>query len=320
MTTDFTQSIRDNAKMYSVSERESQFHAESFVMLPPDYVAIAKQISAFITTFPCIQAGNDFNKLVDAIVIAHQEGKPVIIFIGGHVIKLGLAPIFIEMMKRDVISHVAMNGAAAIHDIEIAMMGHTSEWVKDLLPDGKWGMWKETGEVIHDAIAKAYQVDEGLGYGLANEIVHYWHNYSSYSILANHMPTVHVSIGCDVIHQHPQVNFKHIGATSGRDFHKLVEAVKGLNDGGVFINFGSSAMGPEVFSKALNLARNTGNEVKNFTTANFDIIELPDRLSRAKKNVISRPHIGSEGKGYNFVGSHEIMIPLLWYSVLGRLQ
>lgn len=314
--------------MYSVQERVSQFNTDDFVKLPLDHLAIAKQVSQLVNCFPNILAGQEFNELVDAVVIAHQEDKPVIVFIGGHVIKCGLAPIFIEMMKRDVISHIAMNGAAAIHDIEIAMMGHTSEWVKDLLPEGKWGMWQETGEVIHKGIAKAYRHNKGMGHGMSVEA---WrpNGWQLSSLLAatwnlcqpfKSIPlTVHVSIGCDVIHQHPQANFEHIGATSGRDFYKLVEAVKGLNDGGVFINFGSSAVGPEVFSKALNLARNTGNEVKNFTTANFDIIELPERLSRAKKNVIDRPHIGSDGKGYNFVGSHEIMIPLLWYATLGRL-
>jgi len=329
---DFTQEIRDKAKMYSVSERVNQYGVSRFAKWNP------VDIELLAESFPQILAGTEFNELVDDIVTAHKNDKPVIVFIGGHVIKCGLAPIFILMMKKKVITHIAMNGAASIHDMEIAMMGHTSEWVKDLLPDGKWGMWEETGKVIHEGIARAYCSKDGLGgydqRGMSDGLsCAAWclnTNAGKYSILYYQWErhdrgiepvslSIHVSIGCDVIHQHPDANFEHIGATSGRDFYKLVKAISGLNDGGVFINIGSAAMGPEVFSKALNLARNTGNEVKDFTTANFDIVELPGRLSRAKKNVVIRPHIGSEnGAGYNFVGSHEIMMPLLWYAVAGR--
>ena len=327
--------IRDRIKMYSVEERDNQFDVDQFVTVPK---LDSRAINSLIESLPGILAGKDFRELVHSISYAYRQSRSVIVFIGGHVIKCGLAPLFIEMMKRKVITHTAMNGAAAIHDVEIAMMGHTSEWVKDLLPEGKWGMWKETGKVIHEAIAGAYQsilLDDiqhsGMGYGLSCAAWRLNSEYDKYSILAQmwyqsepmseSVPlTVHVSIGCDVIHQHPQANFEHIGATSGRDFYKLVEAISGLNDGGVFINFGSSAVGPEVFSKALNLARNTGNTVKNFTTANFDVVELPERLSRSKKNVITRPHIGSEyGKGYAITGHHEIMIPLLFQAVMADI-
>lgn len=327
---DFTQGIRDKAVMYSVKERVSQFDTDRFVVSKGE--DITHHVSKLVEYFPHILAGQEFNELVDAIVTAYKNQKPVIVFIGGHVIKCGLAPIFIEMIRQGVITHVAMNGAAAIHDLEFAMYGHSSEWVKDLLPEGKWGMWTETGKVMHNAISQAYKTGGGMGGNLASYLWNSSPEYAPYSLLCACLLgedpgvnpaigcTIHVSIGCDVIHQHPQACFEHIGATSGRDFYKLVQAISGLNDGGVFINFGSAAMGPEVFSKALNLARNTGNEVRNFTTANFDITELPERLSRAKKNVIDRPHIGSEnGQGFNFVGSHEIMIPLLWYAVKGRL-
>lgn len=329
---DFTQEIRDKAKMYSVSERVNQYGTSRFAKWNP------VDIEMLTESFPQILAGQEFNELVDAIVTANKNEKPVIVFIGGHVIKCGLAPIFIMMMKKKIITHIAMNGAASIHDMEIAMMGHTSEWVKDLLPDGKWGMWEETGDVMHEGIARAYHSKDGLGGydqdgmsdGLSCAAWKLDTPTGKYSILyqaweqrrsVEPVPlSIHVSVGCDVIHYHPQANFEHIGATSGRDVYKMVKAVSGLNDGGVFINIGSAVMGPEVFSKALNLARNTGNEVKDFTTANFDIVELPERLSRAKKNVVIRPHIGSdEGVGFNFVGSHEIMMPLLWYSVSGRL-
>ena len=320
---DFTQELRDKATMYSVKERENQFDVSQFAKMSWD-----SNVSGLLKSCPDILGSKDFNALIDAIVIAHKQSKPVILFIGGHVIKCGLGPILIEMMKRNVVTHIAMNGAAAIHDMEFAMYGHSSEWVKDLLPEGKWGMWEETGKVVHDRIARAYSEGVGMSDGLSVAAWHY-PNYIEYSLLGSiwnqtesfhPVPlSIHVSIGCDVIHQHPQACFEYIGATSGRDFYKLAQAIIGLNDGGVFINFGSTAMGPEIFSKALNLARNTGHEVRNFTTANFDITELPERLSRAKKNVIDRPHIGSDGKGYNFVGSHEIMIPLLWHGVMGRI-
>lgn len=322
---DFTQALRDKAVMYSVLERENQFDVTQFAQMNWDSTS---SVSELIKSCPDILAGKDFNALINAVVGAYKQSKPVILFIGGHVIKCGLGPILIDMMKRNVVTHIAMNGAAAIHDIEFAMYGHSSEWVKDLLPEGKWGMWEETGKVMHYAIAEVYREGLGMSDGLSVAAWTY-PDHVKYSLLTaiwdqtdicDLVPlSIHVAIGCDVIHQHPQACFEHIGATSGRDFYKLVKAVSGLNDGGVFINIGSSAMGPEVFSKALNLARNTGHEVKNFTTANFDIIELPERLSRAKKNVIDRPHIGSDGKGYNFVGSHEIMLPLLWHGVMGRL-
>ncbi len=331
---DFTQELRDKAVMYSVTERENQFDVSQFAQMA---WSSTENISDLINACPDILAGKDFNALIDAIVGAYKASKPVILFIGGHVIKCGLGPILIDMMKRNIVTHIAMNGAAAIHDIEFAMYGHSSEWVKDLLPEGKWGMWEETGKVMHEGIAGAYNSKDGFGgyegsgmsdglsaavWRLNNHsekysLLHYaWIQHESFELVAL---SVHVAIGCDVIHQHPQACFEHIGATSGRDFYKLVKAIIGLNDGGAFINFGSAAMGPEVFSKALNLARNTGHEVKDFTTANFDITELPERLSRAKKNVIDRPHIGSDGKGHNFVGSHEIMLPLLWHGVIGRL-
>lgn len=321
---DFTQELRDKAIMYSVQERENQFGVEQFASVK--YKKIS-DIGKLLHTFPDILAGKDFNALIDAIERAYKRSKPVILFIGGHVIKCGLAPILIDMMKKNVVTHIAMNGAAAIHDIEFAMYGHSSEWVEDLLPEGKWGMWEETSEVIHAAIARAYRYGGGMSNGLScaawntlgekySLLGSVWQQHEAFEPISL---SVHVAIGCDVIHQHPQASGEHIGATSLRDFYKLVKAVAGLNDGGVFINIGSAAMGPEVFSKALNLARNTGHEVKNFTTANFDIVELPERLSRAKKNVVNRPHIGNAGTGYNFVGSHEIMIPLLFHGIMGRL-
>lgn len=318
---DFTEQYRQKAKMETVAIRENQFDVSQFA----HYVDEAKYQAAVLAgNAPDILSGRDFNFLINCIVNAYRQYRSVIVFLGGHVIKCGLAPIFNEMLEAEVITHVAMNGAASIHDIEFAMMGHSSEWVKDLLPKGQWGMWQETGEVIHNAIAMAYREQKGMGEILAEATWEMTGDFHKYSILHscydNSIPTtIHVAIGCDVIHQHPQACFEHIGATSGRDFYRLMESVIGLNDGGVFINFGSAAMGPEVFSKALNLARNTGHKVENFTTANFDIVELPERLSRTKKNVVTRPHIGSEGKGFNFVGPHEILISLLWHGVMGRI-
>lgn len=333
---DFTQKYRNSATMYSAEERESQFDVEQFgkaryFVKDMDSQQVTRDISYLVHSFPEMLAGKDFNNIVDSIVKAYRKHKPVIAFIGGHVIKCGLAPMLSEMLDLEVITHVAMNGAAAIHDIEFAMYGHSSEWVRDLLPRGKWGMWAETGEMFHGAVAEAARNRIGLGAGLCRK-AHRLHKahaigqpcYADYSLLAQHKSleipvTVHVAIGCDVVHQHPYANFGQIGETSGRDFYKLMESIRDLNDGGVFLNFGSEVMGPEVFSKALNLARNTGHTVENFVTANFDVMELPEWLSRAKKNVVIRPHIGSEGKGYNFVGSHEIMIPLLFHAVAGRL-
>ncbi len=216
-------------------------------------------------------------EVAERIVEARQNGKPLLVMFGGHVIKRGLAPLLIDLLKRGVITHLASNGAAAIHDFEIALQGHTSEDVVKSLEDGSFGMAEETGLLMNQAIQGGANQGMGIGEALGRLIAEEARFiYRENSVLSTAYKlgipyTVHVAIGTDIIHQHPTADFAAIGWASGQDFKIFTRAVCAL-EGGVFCNFGSSVIGPEVFLKALSIARNLGNTVKVFTTANFDLI------------------------------------------------
>lgn len=267
---------------------------------------------------PDILAGNDFRAIIEAIRYAKMHDKPVIAMIGGHVIKCGLSPIIIDLVQKGYITSIAMNGAAAIHDFEIAMLGATSEDVEENLKDGKFGMWDEVGQRMNDAIKSDVLDFHQKGMGDLLSIYMQWNSqdydsFRQYSLLGNselywaRTPiTVHVAIGTDIIHQHPAANGALIGAASLKDFLLLSEQLQSIGQGGVVLNFGSAVILPEVFLKALNLAKNKGHDINGFTTANFDMIPQ----YRAIKNIVERPSV-FDAKGYNFIGHHEIMIPLL---------
>jgi phosphoheptose isomerase len=269
------------------------------------------------------------------IAEARKKGRPVIVMFGGHVIKRGLAPLLVDLLNRGGITHLASNGAATIHDFEIAFQGHTSEDVLKSLEDGSFGMAEETGLLMNLAIQRGANEGMGLGEALGCLIaedprfIYREHSvlYAAYKLGIPY--TVHVAIGTDIIHQHPRADFAALGWASGQDFKIFARAVCDL-EGGVFCNFGSSVIGPEVFLKAISIARNLGHTVKVFTTANFDLIPLgdyrkpvgddePDYYYRPRKNVVNRP-VALGGRGYHITGDHRDTLPNLYHQVTAQLK
>lgn len=279
--------------------------------------------------------GEEFNELCERIVKARQNNRPVIWSMGAHVIKSGMSRYLIELIKKGIITHIASNGAGSIHDFELAYNGGTSEDVPTALEDGSFGMWEETGKWMNEAIQHGARNNLGYGEALGAYIDEnpgkfpYREDCVFYAAYKAGIPaTYHIALGTDIIHQHPSVNFEAIGKTSGVDFHKICHSVSQL-DGGVFLNFGSGVIGPEVFLKALSIARNLGYPTFNITTANFDIRDLGDYRSkigyddpnyyyRPRKNIVNRP-TSQGGKGWHFVGDHKVTIPNLYHKVMEKM-
>ena len=300
---------------YPLQDRINKVSVHDFATLPASEI----DLSPFLASLPKILKGSDFLALVDDIVAAYRRKKPVIVMMGGHVIKCGLSPLLIALAKHGVITGFAFNGASSIHDFEIALIGETSEDVSAYLQNGQFGMWEETGQLMNTAIQRAANTNIGMGETLGKQLIEMDAPYNEYSLLAagvqSDVPiTVHVAIGTDIIHQHPSADGAAIGAASFTDFRLLTALVKDLEGGGVVLNFGSAVILPEVFLKALTIARNLGNTVSNFTAANFDM----NQQYRPVENVVKRPtEMG--GKGYTFTGHHELMIPLLVQAILSHL-
>ena len=304
-----------NVTTYPLQNRINKVSVQDFATLPESEI----DLTPFLASLPNILKAPDFLALVDSIVAAYRREKPVIVMMGGHVIKCGLSPLLIALVKRGVITGFAFNGASSIHDFEIALIGETSEDVAAYLQTGQFGMWEETGRWMNEAIQHAADTGIGMGEALGRRLTEMNAPYNAYSILAAGMQhgvpiTVHVAIGTDIIHQHPSANGAAIGETSFTDFRLLTELVTELEGGGVVLNFGSAVILPEVFLKALTIARNLGHTVSHFTTANFDM----NQQYRPVENVVKRPtEMG--GKGYTFTGHHELMIPLLVQAIKSRL-
>ena len=286
-----------------------------------DFAKIARKGASFrdfYGSLPQILASQNLKALVDAAVTSYKKKKMVIFMMGAHVIKCGLSPLVIDLMKRGLVRAVALNGAGVIHDTEIAMIGRTSEDVGEGIVDGTFGMAKETASFINEAINSGFSKGVGIGEAVGRAIVKAKLPHKDLSILANgyelNCPvTAHVAIGTDIIHQHPSANGEAIGEGSLLDFRNFVYSVSRLN-GGVAINFGSAVILPEVFLKALTIARNLGYKARIFTTANFDMISQ----YRPHQNVLSRP-TSCGGKSYNIIGHHEIMIPLLYRAIIEKI-
>jgi rfaE bifunctional protein nucleotidyltransferase chain/domain len=260
-----------------------------------------------VNSLPDILIGKDFRELVRHLSTSIEAEKTISAGIGGHVIKCGMSPLLNDLMVRGWLSAIAMNGSAAIHDVEMAMCGSTSEDVAAGLEDGSFGMAHETGEFINTAIN---ETKEGFGKALGRKIVASKLPYKDRSVLATafeqDLPaTVHVAVGTDIVHQHPTACGEAIGRASMSDFQTFCSVVATLS-GGAYLNLGSAVILPEVFLKALTVARNLGHEVDSITTANFDMLQH----YRPRVNVVQRP-TQSSGQGYNFTGHHELMIPLL---------
>lgn len=273
--------------------------------------------SEFISSLPDILAARDFRAVVAAIVKARKKDRPVVLGMGAHPIKVGLSPVIISLMDNKVITAVAMNGACIVHDFELSMIGHTSEDVASELCDGSFGMARETGQVLNNAINKGVKKGHGMGQSVGEHILKSGASYKHLSILAAAsrlgMPaSVHVAIGTDIIHMHPQADGASIGEGSHRDFKLFCSVVSDLR-GGVYINLGSAVILPEVFLKAIAVTRNLKHDVRDFTTVNMDFIQH----YRCRENVLRRP-VMTGGNSYALTGHHEIMFPLLAAAVMER--
>ena len=286
-----------------------------------DFASLPKKGSSFknfYDSLPNILAARNFKDVVDAIVTAYKKKRIVIFMMGAHVIKCGLSPLVIDLMKRGIVKHIALNGAGIIHDTEVAMIGRTSEDVGEGIVDGSFGMAQETASFINGAINYGFRNGIGIGEAVGSRIVKSRASHKDLSILAvGHrlgVPvTVHVAIGTDIIHQHPSANGMAIGEGSLLDFKTFIYSVSKLENG-VAVNIGSAVILPEVFLKAITVARNLGYKAHKFTTANFDMISQ----YRPHQNVVSRP-TSTGGKGYNITGHHELMIPLLYRSIIEKV-
>ncbi len=301
-------------KRYSIKTRLSKVNKGDFAAKPKK----GKSFSVFLDSLPNILKAKDLRAISAAIVSARRKNKGVILMAGAHVIKCGLNPVLIELLEKKIITCICLNGAGIIHDFEIAYQGKTSEDVAANLKSGKFGMGKETADFINFAAQEGVAAGFGLGYAVANKIARAPLPYKNLSLIYNaykrKVPVcVFVGIGTDIIHQHPSFDPEATAKGSLRDFYILVEQIHKLNQGGVVLNFGSAVLLPEVFLKALNLARNLGKKVKDFTSATFDMIYQ----YRAAQNVVIRPTAGA-GSGYYIIGHHEIMLPLLAQSVMEK--
>ncbi|MCU1232766.1 MAG: hypothetical protein JWP63_733 [Candidatus Solibacter sp.] len=270
-------------------------------------------IAGLLDSMPHILAGDNFRAVVDAIAAARASGRAILWGMGGHVIKCGLAPVLLDLMRRGYATGFALNGSAAIHDFEIALAGHTSEDVEAVLPDGRFGAAEETGREMNLAIAAAARDGIGMGEALGRDLGARADLVSPNESLLlgawrNGTPvTVHVAIGTDTPHTHPAADPAAIGMATHHDFRLFSAMVAGLNDGGVYLNVGSAVLLPEVFLKAVSSVRNLERPLAGFTTANFDFLQH----YRPRVNVVERPHANAGGKGYAITGHHELMIPLL---------
>ncbi len=273
-------------------------------------------LSAFMDSLPRILAADTLRSVVDAMGNARAIGKPVIWGLGGHVIKCGLAPTLIDLMRRGFTTAFAMNGSASIHDFEIALAGCTSEDVEAVLPGGRFGVAEETGREWNRALDPNTGIGEALGRSLGR-CASPDHGQDSILLQAwrSRAPvTVHVAIGTDTPHMHPAVDPQTLGAATHNDFRLFCSLVAQLNDGGVYINAGSAVVMPEVFLKAVSCVRNLGHDLRNFTTVNLDFLQH----YRPRVNVLERPHAQAGGRGYSLTGHHEIMIPLLAAALIER--
>ncbi len=262
-------------------------------------------------SLPAILGGSDLRKVVRAIVEARRRGAGIVWGLGAHVIKTGLSPVLIDLMRRGWVSAIAVNGAGIIHDFEIALSGGTSEDVDEALGPGRFGMAEETALLLNEAIRRGVERQQGLGQAVAAFLAQRNAPHADHSIaVAAHrhgIPlTVHVAIGTDIIHMHPAASGAAIGEASLRDFRYFTSCVRRL-EGGVYLNCGSAVILPEVFLKAVALVRNQGIPLDDLTTVNLDFL----RMYRPQTNVVARPVAGTRGAGISLIGHHEVLIPLL---------
>ena len=299
-------------RTYPVAERMNKVALEAFAR--PHHPGAT--FRSFLENLPAFLAVNDLRKIVAAMAEAVRNQRPIVLMMGAHSIKVGLNPIFVDAMRRGLLHAVAFNGAGAIHDFELCYQGETSEDVQRGLNDGSFGMVDETGRLMNAALAAGLPRGLGAGRALGEAATAFPNRHLSMLATGAELGipvTVHIAVGTDIIHQHPTTNGADLGEASYRDF-QLFAAVCAQLEGGVVLNVGSAVIMPEVFLKALTVARNLGHRVKKFTTATFDMT----RHYRPSENVQRRP-TALGGQGFYLVGHHEIMIPLLFAAISEEL-
>lgn len=269
--------------------------------------------TAWLEKLPKLLAADSLRGVVAAMLAARRQQRAMLWGLGGHVIKCGLAPVLTDLMDRGYVSGFVMNGAASIHDFEIGIAGCTSEDVESVLPDGRFGSAEETGREMNEAIAQARREGIGIGEALGARLDRLVPPENAGACLLlqawrrNIAVTVHVAVGTDTPHTHPQADGAAIGAGTHHDFRLFCALLRELNGGGVYLNVGSAVVLPEVFLKAVSVVRNLGFPLADFTTVNFDFFQH----YRPRVNVVDRPHAQRGGHGYAITGHHEILIPLL---------
>lgn len=300
---------------YSLAERTSKVSSADFA-LPWEK---GGSLTDFLARLPNILGAADLRSVIKAIADSRRQNRPVVLAMGAHVIKVGLSPILIDLMEKKIITAIALNGAGIIHDFELAYAGQTSEDVSASLGDGSFGMARETGAFLSQAVKRAQQENIGLGQAVGQSILDHQLHKAELSLPAACVRlgipvTVHIALGTDIIHIHPDFDPQSAGGASHHDFRLLASVIADLEDG-VYINAGSAVILPEVFLKAITLVRNLGHRVRRFTTVNLDFI----RHYRPMTNVVNRP-TASGGKGYHLTGCHELLIPLIAAGVIESLS
>jgi len=300
-----------------VAGRPNKVNAGEFATPPQG----DRSFAAFVRSLPDVLKAADFRRVVDAVVQAHRAKRAVIVMLGGHVVKTGIGPLLVDLMRRGIVSDLAMNGSAAIHDYEIARFGATSEDVAAGLRDGTFGMAEETGRGLNEAFVKGMAEGWGMGESVARALegdASLAHPELSVLLQARKLGvgvTVHAALGAEIIHQHPAASGAAIGDTSHRDFRRLAASIERLHDGGVVLNCGSAVIMPEVFLKALTIARNlNAGKPIGFVTCDIDM----QRHYRPHVNVVQRPTLAG-GAGYELTGHHELMLPLLTWAIVDEL-
>jgi hypothetical protein len=306
----------DKIKTISILNRTSKVKIDDFATtFDPN-----SNFGEFINSLPNILIAKDFKEFSIRFAEAVINQKNIYLMMGAHLIKVGLAPLIIEFIKNRWISSISMNGAGVIHDVELSLWGKTSENVSDNLQNGTFGMTAETAQFINSTLKENMETDLGYGEAIGKKLSESSVTNKEQSILynayVNSIPvTVHIGIGTDIIYQHPNMDAAAAGELSYRDFKILCDVLQNVGNGGIVLNIGSAVILPEVFLKALTVVRNLGNDAFNFTTATFDMIQQ----YRSKVNVVERPTL-LNGKGYYFIGHHEIMVPLLVASVKNLIR
>lgn len=298
----------ERVRTYPLASRPSKVTIDDFAKP----VTEEASLKDYLASLPNILAVKNLRELALRIRRSRELKKPIIWGIGGHVIKTGLAPVIIDLMKRGFVNSIAVNGSVLVHDAEIAMVGSTSEDVDATLGEGVFGGADETGKLLNDAARAGESENIGLGEALGRALIDANPAHREHSLLcaayAARVPfTAFITIGGDIAHFHPGVDGGALGATSHRDFRLLAEIVRQMNGGGVYLNVGSAVTLPEVFLKCVTLVRNLGHELRDITTANFDFIQSYRPLT----NVVRRPTADGAGQGYAITGHHELTIPLL---------